>query len=80
MSANWLDQLVGDWNFQSRGLPDVPEARREGSETVRRQGAWLVIESGRDYRFQLALDPGTGKVTGDFVHWAHPQFWLYEVS
>ena len=28
-------------------------------------------------RFQLAFDPETGKVTGDFVHWAHP-LWTYE--
>jgi hypothetical protein len=44
---------------------------------VIRQDAWIVIE-GEGYRFQLANDPATGRVTGDFVHWEHPQLWTYD--
>jgi hypothetical protein len=78
MSKDWLDQLVGEWTFESRSVPDEPEHRRTGTETVTRRGAWVEIGSGDEYRFQLALDPKTGKVTGDFVHWAHPTLWTYE--
>ena len=31
-----------------------------------------------DNRFQLAMDPQTGRVTGDFVHWEHPNLWVYD--
>lgn len=80
MSGNWLDQLIGEWTFESQSVPDEPDHRRRGIETVTRRGVWVVIESvvtgsGEDCRFQLALDPATGKVTGDFVHWAHPTLW-----
>lgn len=83
MSTDWLDQLVGDWTFESVSVPDDPQYRRTGTETVARRGAWVVIEptvdgSGDESRFQLALDPKTGRVTGDFVHWAHPTLWTYE--
>jgi hypothetical protein len=83
MSKDWLDQLVGDWTFESRSVPDDPQYRRTGTETVTRRGAWVVIESlvgpaEDDSRFQLAFDPRTGKVTGDFIHWAHPTLWTYE--
>ncbi len=77
MSANWLDQLVGEWTYQSRCGPDGPNQLRTGTETVVRRGAWAVIESD-DYRFQIALEPETGKATGDFVHWEHPTLWTYD--
>jgi hypothetical protein len=81
MSADWLDQLVGEWTFDSESVPDEAKHRRTGTETVTRRGAWVVIEplvtkTGDVSRFQLALDPNTGKVTGDFVHWAHPTLWI----
>lgn len=78
MAETWLDQLVGEWTYESRGVPDEPEQRRTGSETVTRRGVWVVIESDDESRFQLAIDPETGKATGDFVHWAHPTLWTYE--
>lgn len=77
-SENWLDQLVGEWSFESQSVPANDAHRRTGNETVTRKGQWAIIESGDDYRFQLAHNPDTGKVTGDFVHWQHPQLWTYE--
>jgi hypothetical protein len=78
MSANWLDQLVGEWTFEGRSIPDSPDHRRTGTEIVTRRSAWIVIESSDEVRFQLALDPATGKVTGDFVNWSEPHLWTYD--
>jgi hypothetical protein len=83
MAEDWLDQLVGEWTFEGRSVPDKPEYRRTGTEIVTRRGVWVVIEpvtseSGESSRFQLALDTKTGKATGDFVHWADPTLWTYE--
>lgn len=75
--TDWLDQMVGDWTFEGRSVPDDSEQVRTCSERVTRQGAWIVID-GEGYRFQLAMDPGTGRVTGDFVHWEYPQLWTYD--
>lgn len=75
--TDWLDQMVGDWTYEGRSVPDDTEQVRTGVERVTRQGAWIVIE-GEGYRFQLATDPATGRVTGDFVHWEHPLLWTYD--
>lgn len=75
--TDWLDQLVGDWTYKGSGDLDQPGHERTGEETVTRQGAWIIIE-GEDYRFQLALDPETGRVIGDFVHWEYPRLWSYD--
>ena len=56
----WLDQMVGDWTFEGRSVPDRADSRQTGTERVTRRGAWVVIE-GEDYRFQLTLDPETGR-------------------
>ena len=75
--SDWLDQLSGDWVLEGRSVPDDPAQARTGVERVVRLGAWIVIE-GEGYRFQLAIDPATRRVTGDFVHWEHPQLWTYD--
>lgn len=77
MMTDWLDQLVGEWTFEASSLPDQPDHRRTGQETVTRRGAWIVIE-GDGYRFQLAMNPETGRVVGDFIHWEHPHLWPYD--
>jgi hypothetical protein len=77
MMADWLDQMVGVWTYDGRMVPDDPAQARTGTEHVTRRGAWLVIE-GEDYRFQFSMDPETGKLAGDFVHWEHPFLWTYE--
>lgn len=78
MSEDWLDQLVGEWTFEGRSIPDHPDHRRTGTETVTRRGAWIVVESSDGARFQFTLHPATGKVTGDFVNWEDPHLWTYE--
>lgn len=78
MSTDWMDQLVGEWAYESGGVPDEPRHRRTGTETVTRKGAWIVIEGQDGNRFQLAMDPRTGRVTGDFVHWGEPRLWIYD--
>jgi len=78
MNTDWLDQLIGEWTFEGRTIPDNPDQRRTGTETVIRRGAWIIIESSDDVRFQLAFDPATGKVTGDFLSWEHPNLWTYD--
>lgn len=77
MSDAFLDRLVGRWTYDGHSLPEDGK-RRRGVETVSRRGRWLVIEDGEDARFQLAFDPETGRVTGDFVNWEHPQLWTYD--
>lgn len=76
--SDWLDRLTGDWTYEGDSVPADPERHSTGSERVFRRGAWVVIESGDDARFQLALDPDTGRVTGDFVSWSWPTLWTYE--
>ena len=78
MSETWLDQLVGDWTFEGHGVPESPEHRRQGAETVVRRGAWIVVESDDGARFQLAMDPTSGEVSGDFVNWEDPNLWVYK--
>ena len=75
--TDWLDQVVGEWTFEGRSVPDDSAQVRTGFERVTRQGAWIVID-GEGYRFQLATDTATGRVTGDFVHWEYPQLWTYD--
>jgi hypothetical protein len=77
MGDNWLDQLVGEWSYESQSVPADPAHHRTGAETVIRKGEWLIIESGDDYRFQLTHNPATEEFTGDFLHWKHPQLWTY---
>lgn len=66
--ADVFDRLVGVWTFEGHSLPDDGKPPRTGEETITRHGVWTVIESSDGARFQLALDPATGRVAGDFVH------------
>lgn len=77
MSIEFMDRLVGDWTYEGRSLLDDGPVRG-GTETVRRRGVWLVIESDDGARFQLAFDPESGRVTGDFVNWDDPILWIYD--
>ena len=76
MTTEFMDGLIGDWTFEGRGVPDDRPVRTE-TETVVRRGVWLVIESDDGARFQLAFDPKTNAVTGDFVNWEEPGLWTY---
>lgn len=76
--ADWLDQLTGEWTYEADSVPSRPENQSRGRETVTRRGQWIIIESDDHARFQLALDPETGRVIGDFISWDHPTLWTYD--
>lgn len=77
MSTALMDQLVGEWTYEGRSVPDGEEIRT-GAETVTRRGVWFVIESDDGARFQLAFDPAANRVVGDFISWDDPTLWTYE--
>lgn len=74
----FLDRLIGEWTFESGAFPDEPQWRQSGEETVTRQGVWTVVEPSDKARFQLTLNPATGRVTGDFIAWQDPTLWTYD--
>lgn len=76
--TDFFDRLTGVWTFEGRNIPDDGKPPRTGDETVTRNGAWAVIESTYGVRFQLAFDPASGRVTGDFVAWEDPTLWTYD--
>lgn len=76
--TDWLDQLVGEWTYEADNVPSDPAHQSTGRETVMRRGAWIIIESDDHARFQLSLDPKTGRVTGDFISWDQPGLWAYD--
>ena len=76
--SDWLDQLIGDWTYEGDSVPVDPDHHHTGNETVVRRGAWIIIESDDQTRFQLAFDPDSGRVTGDFVSWRYPTLWTYD--
>lgn len=76
--AEFLDCLLGDWIYESGAFPDDPQYRQTCRETVTRNGVWIVLESSDKARFQLALDPATGRVTGDFIASSDPTLWTYD--
>ncbi len=78
MAPDLFDRLMGVWTFEGRSVPDTGEPPRTGDETVTRRGVWAVIESSDGARFQLAFDPATGRVIGDFVAWHDPALWTCE--
>lgn len=77
LTQSFLDRLMGEWTFEGHEVPRSEEVRT-GVETVTRRGAWVVIESDDGARFQLAFDPETGRVGGDFISWEYPTLWTYD--
>lgn len=78
MSTDWLDQLTGDWTYEGDSIPSDLARTRTGTEIVTRRGAWVVIESDDDVRFQLSFNKETGRVTGDFISWEYAGLWVYD--
>ncbi len=75
---DWLANLVGDWTYDGCPVPDDPAKRRSGSETVRREGCWILIESDDEARIRLAYDPDADRVAGDFISLSDPTVWAYD--
>ena len=73
-----LERMTGEWTYEGASVPDQPEHRRQGVATVSRRGAWTIIEMDTESRFTLAFNPRTGRIEGEFIHWAHPNLWVYD--
>lgn len=74
----WLAEMVGEWTYDGRAVPDDPNRRQTGTETVRSEGCWILIGSDDGARIRLAFDPDAGRVVGDFIQLNHPTMWAYE--
>ena len=84
----WLQQMIGDWSVEGRAVPDDPQWRSTGTETVVAFGeAWVVMtgeyrqgdnpETGRS-RITLGFDPAKDRFVGDFISSHMPSLWPYE--
>lgn len=83
----WLSRLVGEWTYEGRMIPDQPEFRASGTETVRMLGeVWMLAEAtgtmadGSETTSLIAVgfDPGTGRFTGSFMASMMTGLWLYD--
>ncbi|WP_296815351.1 DUF1579 domain-containing protein [Brevundimonas sp.] len=83
----WLQRLIGDWTVEGRAIPDKPEHRSTGVETVSAYGDYWVVFDGEARmggqeparsRITLGFDPTRGVFVGSFVSTHMPSFWGYE--
>lgn len=84
----WLRQMIGDWTLEGRAIPDDPQWRSTGTETVAAFGeAWIVMDcayrqgDGPDAarsRITLGFDPDRNRFVGDFISSHMPSLWPYE--
>jgi hypothetical protein len=83
----WLAQLVGDWTYAGRSLPDDPACNASGTETVRMLGdLWMLAESvgqmagGHPARslITVGFDPDKGRFVGSFIGSMMASFWTYD--
>lgn len=83
----WLARLAGEWTYEGRMIPDKPQHRAGGTETVRMLGeAWMLAEAsgtmtgGRETASLMAIgfDPETGRFTGTFMASMMTSLWLYD--
>lgn len=83
----WLARLAGEWTFEARMIPDEPQHRASGTETVRMLGeAWMLAEAsgamagGCDTGslMTIGFDPESGRFTGTFVASMMTSLWLYD--
>jgi hypothetical protein len=92
----WLQQLVGEWTFESEAImgPDQPPSRFQGSETVTMFGdLWVVCdgigemppgESGEvchgRMRMTLGYDAQQKKYVGSWIGTMMSNMWVYDCS
>lgn len=87
----WLQQLLGDWSYESEGICGEGEAptKASGIERVREIGGlWIVAEGegempgGGPMRTGMTLgyDPAKGRYVGTFVASMMTHLWIYEGS
>ena len=88
----WLQQLVGEWTFESEALmePGKPPERFKGSERVRSLGGlWVVAEGqvempggggGGTTLMSLGYEPRTGRYAGTWIGSMMTHLWIYDGS
>ncbi|MFN8709878.1 MAG: DUF1579 domain-containing protein [Planctomyces sp.] len=82
----WLDQLVGEWNFEHDcKMPDGSRSTAQGVMTCRSLGGlWLICESTGDSPdgawssiMTLGFDPAQNQYVGTFVASMMANIWPY---
>lgn len=85
----WLDQLVGDWTFETDATmePGKPPAKFAGTESVRSLGGLWVLCEGRHEMpgggvgttlMTLGFDPVKKRYLGTFIGSMMTHLWLYD--
>ncbi|HYW06720.1 MAG TPA: DUF1579 domain-containing protein [Longimicrobium sp.] len=86
----WLDQLVGEWSYESESImnPGEPPFKTSGTESVRSLGGFWTVAEG-EFRMSsatgttstittLGFDPARGRFAGTFIGSMMPNLWLYD--
>ncbi|KFC70850.1 hypothetical protein FG93_02607 [Bosea sp. LC85] len=83
----WLQQLLGNWTYESNCSPDKPDEVFKGSETFRSIGdLWVVGESTSEMpgggastmQITLGFDPQKGRFVGTWLGSMMAMIWTYE--
>lgn len=83
----WLQQLVGNWTYETNCSPDKPDEISKGSETFRSIGdLWVVGESTSEMpgggastmQITLGFDPQKGRFVGTWLGSMMAMIWTYE--
>ena len=84
----WLEQLVGDWTYESdpMGPPDKQEVERGTLSARTLGGVWLVCElrsdrsenAGAASIMTLGYDPEKRRYVGTFISWMMANLWIYD--
>jgi hypothetical protein len=85
----WLQQLVGEWTFESECNmgPDQPPVKGQGTESVRSLGGlWVIAEGHGDMPggglaqtlMTIGYDPQKGRYLGTWIGSMMTHLWIYE--
>jgi len=80
----WLEQLVGNWTFESEALmgPDQPPMKSAGTQATRMLGGlWMLGEGQSDMGtmlFTLGFDSKAGHFVGSFIGSMMDLLWIYD--
>lgn len=87
---HWLDQLIGEWDFEHRcQMPDGTASTAPGRMTCRSLGGlWLIAESSGESEegggwssvMTLGFDPAQNRYVGTFVGSMMTHIWPYRGS
>ena len=85
----WLQQLVGDWTYESEAImcPDQPPMKSSGTESVRSIGGLWVLSEGQcempdgapgTMIITLGYDPAKERFVGTFIGSMMANLWIYD--